>query len=65
MRWATGGGGTTSMTAWIVQVDSDSHWEKMTDKRYLGSLDFKSRGDIFRSKAVIILFTLSGLLKIV
>lgn len=63
VRWAVEGGGTTSTIDWMTQVESESHWVKMSCKRPRPSFDFSSRGGILRFSVETILDTLSGLLK--
>ena len=62
MRWAAEGGGTTSITDWMVQEERESHCEKTSWSSCFVSFDFSSRGGIFRLSAVTIFVTLSGLL---
>jgi len=56
------GGGIMSMTAWTVQVARGSHCEKIKLRRWRVFFDLRSRGSIFRSRALTIFSTLSGFL---
>lgn len=63
MRWAVEGGGTTSITDWMMQEERESHCEKTSWRSCFVSFDFSSRGGILRLRAVTILVTLSGFLR--
>jgi hypothetical protein len=56
---AVQGGGTISMTVWVMQVESDNHWENMRDRRCRVSFDLRSRGGILRLRAATIFVTFS------
>ena len=59
---AVDGGGTISMVAWMMQVESDSHWGMTSWRRFLVSFDLSSLGGILRFNVVTILDTFSGFL---
>ena len=53
-----------SMTAWTVQVARGSHCEKIKLRRCRVFFDLRSRGRIFRFRALTIFSTLSGFLAV-
>jgi hypothetical protein len=56
------GAGITSIVAWTIQVDRESHCVKIKESSWRVSLDFKSREGTLRLSAVTIFVTLSGFL---
>lgn len=52
----------TSIVAWMTHVDSDSHCENMSARTWRESFALRSRGGIFRFRAVVIFATFSEFL---
>ena len=59
---AEDGGGTISIVAWIMQVESDNHWDMTSWRRFLVSFDLSSLGGILRLNVATIFDTFSGFL---